>query len=171
MRRGLVVGLLVLVSCGGDGGGQDVTPTEPAPPTDVGVEVAFPIEDAAAFRDRLLAISEETAADAPDLVSYNPYDAWTAEFPELEILGRDEPATPTGVSAIGAFFKLDDKDVTSADNPWVLSFAVADAGGGCAGGYLASTADDQPPDIFQQIEVEGACAATAAFPSAEDLPQ
>lgn len=157
----------MLVACGGDGPGQEVEPAEPEAPTE---ELVFPVEDAEAFRDRLLALAEESAADAPDLVSYNPHDAWTEEFPELEILGRDEAATPTGLSSIGSFFKLDDKNVTSETNPWVLSFTVADTGGGCAGGYLASTADDQPPSIFQPADVEGDCAATAAFPSADELP-
>ncbi len=168
----LAAAVLLLSACNEPVGDPAATPASPLPSPTQAVSPSEaqppPVGDAEQFRDVLLDIAREVPAT--NMSDYDPYDGWREAFPDLEFLGRDEPATEQGVSVIGVFFALDDKEVVGPENPLVLSFAVADTVNRCAGAYIAAIDEGAPPTIFQPVDMTGLdCTAVAAFPESVEV--
>jgi hypothetical protein len=139
----------LLAACGGGGSDPVTDPSSAATsPAEISVQ---PVTDAAALRDRLLAIAQEQHTDAPGgSGDYGIYKAWIAEFPDLKFVSVGESATATKLSAYPGFY------VAKPYYAGLEPFTVMDTNGNCAGGAILQFKQD-PPSQFIPVTMTGSC--------------
>ena len=112
----------------------------------------FSIRDAAAFRDRLLELAGKAKWDTAKVTEgYGAFAEWRARYPTLGIY---TPASPADQLRISVYVEtLFVGGVAAPANPYLIAFAVADAGGRCAAGSILGF---PRPTQFGQVTIENA---------------
>jgi hypothetical protein len=128
---GALLGLVLLVGCGGGGGSTSTATTSAL--TTAGTSTAnnltVPLVDAAAFRDRLVQLGTQGLGRFDTTFgAYQLEQVWKVGFPTLKYSGGGVAADPTTVSIEGALV------ATTGTDDTVITFAVQDTQGRCAGG-------------------------------------
>ena len=157
VRTSVVAVVLLLAGCGEEADTPTITPNSAAPTeapeVSGGAVAAPPIEDAAALRDDFLILAEANATDDPGQglsPSWGIVEAWTAAYPDLQFNGSAIPPTEDSVSVYSNV--QNSKNVPGADNPYVLSVAILDTQGTCAGAVAVGFPS---PDTFLPADVAG----------------
>lgn len=171
----MTLAFLVLVgACGGDDGASStstnaaVTTTISAPTTTsdafpAGLDASGQVAQATVVRQFLfdtVTLWGEAALDPEALA-----EGITSVYP-ISVRGAALAADPDGISI--AINPVDDKDVASSDNPWVVAFTVADTSGACVGGLVYGfPAPDTTVDV--DLDADEECRAGIVHEMAADL--
>jgi hypothetical protein len=148
------------------------TPTQPTPAatSGTGATDSLPITDAAAFRDRLLALAQSVSFASQASVSSNATairEAWQKQYPGLKFsIFYSMAADPNTVSSSDTFLISGSETAGRFDQ--LYAFAVADAKGKCAGGAAVIPGDDakrkvsdaKVPTLFKPIDMSNAKSCT-----------
>ena len=114
----------------------------------------FSIRNAPALRDALLELALNAKWDTSKVTEgYGVFDPWRAQYPALRIF---TPASPADQLRISVYVNPLFADRTpSANNPYIVAFAAADASGRCVGGSIIGF---PTPTQAGQVEVgSGPC--------------
>ena len=114
----------------------------------------FSIRNAPALRDALLELALNAKWDTSKVTEgYGVFDPWRAQYPALRIF---TPASSADQLRISVYVNPLFADRTpSANNPYIVAFAAADASGRCVGGSIIGF---PTPTQAGQVEVgSGPC--------------
>src|ERR1043165_8094293 len=134
-----------LVKQSGENSNATSSTTKTEPTSGSSSSANLPVQDATAFRDRLLELAQNAKFDAQASASYKNVDAirraWQTAYPGLKFtLFKDQAATPDTVSVGDAFL------IARKNYDQLLAFAVTDTKGGCAAGAAIIPAQSEHKD-------------------------